>query len=239
VLPNTPQLLYSPRKIPIAAGVSFSLAWVSGATDTGGGTTVTYSSLSFGTGDPNRIISAAVVNRPTALSTNTITSMTIGGISATQVSGAYVKDTSTSFIADIWQAAVPTGTSGNVVITYSDASTRSGIDLYSIVTATPTATAAAGAFTDVNAGGTQAVTLTIPTGGAAICIYGNRSTSVPAVGTTWTNATGDNDELNIGGVATLVSSSHATSAGSTTITASVAGDASSSATVISAAAWGP
>jgi hypothetical protein len=66
--------------------------------------------------------------------------MTVGGISATQVSSAYVNDPTNPLIADIWQAAVPTGTSGNVVITYSNATSRSGIDLYSLVSTNTTAT---------------------------------------------------------------------------------------------------
>ena len=220
---------------------SFSLAWVSHAEDSAGGTTVTYSSLSFGAAASNRIIAVAVVNRANN-TIPTVSSMTIGGGSATQVASAQATDSGDFFAGDIWQAAVPTGTSGNVAITYSAASLRSGIDLYRIVTTTPTAASANGVAPGASATNAPvSTTVTIPSGGAALSIYGLRGAQSSTPSITWTNATSDFTATNVGGANLLMVGSATTNGltGSTTITGQTTGNANSTPVLMSSAAWGP
>jgi hypothetical protein len=82
-------------------------------------------------------------------------------------------------------------------------------------------------------------TITVPSGGTAIAIYSNRAPSTVTTPTTWTNATLDNDALNVGGVGTVVSSAHTTSTGSVAITANTVGNTNNSPMVLTTAAWGP
>ncbi len=224
---------------PAPSGAAFSFAWVSHAEDSAGGTPITYSSLSFGAADPNRIVAVAVVNRSTGAPT--IAAMTIGGISATQVASAAAVDSGSMFLADVWQAAVPTGTSGNVAITYGVSSTRSGIDLYRIVTTSPTAASANGAFSSSSATDAPiSTTVTIPSGGAALSVYGLRGPQSGTPSITWTNASSDNTATNIGGANFLmVGSAKASSVGSTTISGQTTGNNNGTPVTMSSAAWGP
>lgn len=226
-----------PPSAAIAAAAPFSLAWVSHAEDAAGGTTITHTGISFGAASSNRTLVAAIVGRPTSVAATVISSVTIGGVSATQVSGAYIANGTNAHIADIWQAAVPSGTSGNVVVTYANATSRSGIDLYSLNTNTTAATAAGGVVVDPGPSSISK-TIVVPAGGAAIAIYSDRSTSA-VTATTWTNANLDNDALNIGGVGTVVSSASTSTPGSVTITANTVGNSAVSPIILTAAAWGP
>lgn len=92
----------------------------SGVDSTGANWTV--GSLNFGTADANRWLYAAVTL--TANSTiNDISSVKIGGITATEV--VYTKaatSASWGLYAGIWKANVPTGTSGSVFVSFSGGS---------------------------------------------------------------------------------------------------------------------
>lgn len=227
---------WPPTQFIASGGVTFSAAWVSHAEDTVGGSPITYSALSFGVADVNRVIVVQICNRAGATSA-LIASVTIGGISATQVSGALADTGGTGlWVSDMWQATVPTGTSGNVVVTYANSSTRSAVDLYRIVTATKTATAAVSAQNAATSAGLTSPSITVPVGGVAISIFGSRG---PASGTdvTWTNATKDFSAIQFGGAATA-SAATTTASGSTTISG-VIGGSGSTAVVLSVAAWGP
>lgn len=217
-------------------GVTFSAAWVSHAEDIVGGTTITYSALSFGVADVNRVIVVQICNRATATGA-TVASVTIGGISATQVSGA-LADTGGAglFATDIWQATVPTGTSGNVVVTYTNSSTRSAVDLYRIVTATKTATAAVSAQNAATAAGLTSPSITVPVGGVAISMFGSRGPGT-ANDVTWTNATKDFTAIQFGASATA-SAATTTASGSTTVSGAIVASGST-AVALSVAAWGP
>ena len=74
----------------------------------------------FGTADPNRYITLALTFRNDS-SGQSITSLTIGGVSATRIANAVRGD----YYIEVWQAHVPTGTSGTISVTAS--STCKGI----------------------------------------------------------------------------------------------------------------
>lgn len=239
MLPFTPQLLYRPRKRIVAAS-SFSLAWTDSDTstdDTGGdGGPVTYNKggahLSFGAADANRVIAVGFVSR---IASDEVPTVTIGGVSATQVTGTAVNP-SGAFKSSIWYAAVPTGTSGDVVISWTVEHFRSGIDVYRIITTTAAPTDGKNGSNSSGTSVSLGSSITVPSGGAAISIAGFRQPEVVTdIG--WTNATGDHSDIQIGTFST-VGSAKSSSAGATAITAAISG-ATAGECVLSSAAWGP
>lgn len=88
----------------------------------------TSASISFGTIASNRYLVAAIVGQSSGLS---ITGVTIGGVTATLQGSVAVNGVAQ---AGIWIAAVPTGASGNVIIsaTGGASSWDFGVGLYSL-----------------------------------------------------------------------------------------------------------
>lgn len=92
-------------------------------------TTYTFSAVDIGAADTNRMVVVAIATSSNASSTRTVSSATIGGVSATvnvQVSAAAASFRS----AHIISAVVPTGTTGDVVITMSGTMARMAIAVY-------------------------------------------------------------------------------------------------------------
>lgn len=119
------------------ATVAF-LANVEDATDQAGGS-YTFSAVSLGTASAGRYIVVGVSGY--AAASQTITSSTINGVSATQVATVVnTTNTRTSFLI----ANVPTGTSGDIVINFNGSMAACAIGVWaltSLVSSTPTATA--------------------------------------------------------------------------------------------------
>jgi hypothetical protein len=145
------------------AGVTFSLAYVTTATDATSQTTYTFAAQSIGVADTNRIVVVGICAR-SATTTLDFSTVTIGGVSATLTKKQRTTtDTSTTTIAGLYQAAVPTGTTGDVVVTFNEAAVRAAVAVWRLVTATSTATATASSAVDP-----ADVSLTIPSGGGVI-----------------------------------------------------------------------
>lgn len=102
--------------------------------DHAGGTSVpnptTFSGLSFGTAAANRLLVAAVCTGTGGSSNSVPSAVTIGGIAATLVKGATVGEAQ----ASIWQALVPSGTSGTVVVNLGSGSNTCTVGLWSVKT---------------------------------------------------------------------------------------------------------
>jgi hypothetical protein len=217
--------------LPVAASAGFSLDFTGNVEDTVGGTNVTYSNVPIGAADVNRVVAVGIAYR-VANDTTTIT-MTIGGISATQVSGARSnRADGGNFITDIYYASVPTGTTANVAVVFSSASARSSVAAYRIITTTPTPSAAS--FGIAAAGVASAVTgsITVPGGGAGFAMYGVRNGSPPV---SWTNAVSDYSVNIAAGLATAGS-------GKFTATNAITGTSAGSGWVgaaVSGATWAP
>jgi hypothetical protein len=143
------------------AAAAFSLTATANAVDTTSQTTYTFASQSFGTADSTRII-AVLLGARNAGGTQIGSSASFGGVSASQAVGQLAP--SNAAVSEIWYAAVPTGTTGTVSITFAAANSRCSIQVYSIIAPSSAAPTATGAST-ANAGTT---TFTIPAGGAAI-----------------------------------------------------------------------
>lgn len=160
-----------------SGGVDATIVYTDHAEDTSDATTYTFTTRAIGTAATNRYVVAAIglANSPVP----TISSVTIGGVSATLV----VQTTGTFERTAFWIAAVPTGTTATVVVNCA-ASIRCSIGLwalYDLNSATAT-------DTDSSASSTGTVNLDISAGGVAIG-YSNTFTSATARTFTWTNLT--------------------------------------------------
>lgn len=216
-----------------SASVTFSLILTDFKTDTSANIIVTYNSggdPSFGAADANRIIAVGMFRR---IDSNIApTGVVIGGVVATQASGAFVASGGV-MQSDIWYAPVPTGTSGTVVVTWdatAGAFSDSGIAVFRIITATPAPTIAKNV-----ASANEVCALpsyTVPAGGASMNVFAERNDTSDIA---WTNAVRDffTTVGNRGWSAASVTSAGAVSV---TATATVAVGQES---VASAAAWGP
>jgi plastocyanin len=205
-----------------------TMTYESSATEASGGTTITYTAMAIGAADANRVV--AVVFSCRAGAPSMVTSgVTIQGIAATQVSGAAGTNGTIQGGTDIWYASVPTGTTANVVVTWSSGTTATAAKAMRIITTTPAPTSASGTAST----GTVAslnTSITVPSNGVGLAY--TYAQSGPTV--TWTNATSDDATVMSGGRTSDVS--HTTGSGSISITAGYSVNSFAS---LSAAAWGP
>lgn len=151
-------------------------------------TTYTFSSQNLGVDDSNRWIIVAVGNVGSGAD-RTINSVTVGGISATQIvtSGFAANRT-----VDIWAAAVPTGTTGDIVVTNSGACVRCGYSAWRLITGTPASSSyATGSDTTVSSGDLSA-SLNVPQGGVIVAACQHISGSGTET-SSWTNVSEDWD----------------------------------------------
>lgn len=217
--------------------VTFALTFAASKSDTVGGTTITYNGggdPSIGTADPNRVVAIAIMCRVGA--TATVTSATIGGVSATQASGAGIGIAGAS-LTDIWYASVPSGTTAAVAVTYGSASVVSEIAVYRIITSTPTPQDSQHNSTaTLAAAGNLSKSVTIPGAGGAIGAFGYvpGSSSLPD---TWSGGTITRDvDVSLTGGRNFSASNDVTDSGLITFAVSPASGASAAAT-LSLAAW--
>jgi hypothetical protein len=148
-----------------ATGTPFSITYVSNNSTTTMGGAVTFTSQNIGTADPTRIVVVALDHGPN--SGVSVTSVTIGGVTATQAPSA---DSGGSGVrSDIWYLAVPTGTTANIVVTAAT-ETRCALGVYSVVGATAHFSVAIGNFTASSVTTLSASAVTVPAGGGAIVI---------------------------------------------------------------------
>lgn len=186
----------------------------------------TYTAVPFGAENPNRVLAVAALCRINSVA-GAVTAMTIGGVAATQVPGAHAGFANSLGFSDIWYASVPTGISGTVSVTFNNSNVRSAIEVYNIVTTTPTPTN--GGNGNVDLAQSVSAALTVPANGVGMAglFAVNASTSV-----TWTNATQDDYQLSTDsyGAAHVPSSA--------TVTATLVGGVNNGMS-LSLASWGP
>lgn len=144
----------------------------------------TYTAMDLGTAASDRRIIVGVGSR--AASAITVTSVTVQGISATQIVAVANGNTN----ADIWLASVPTGTTGDVVITFSASSARQGCAVWSMTGASSGTAHDTGSSTAAN----PTDTINCPANGAIVGFVFNGTNSGTS---TWTGITEDID-LDIG-----------------------------------------
>ncbi len=157
----------------LSASVSPTVTYQGSAADTADLTTYTFASQPIGTASASRRVVVAIHTR-----TATISTVTIGGVSAT-LDRDYNLSNNRVTIAS---AVVPTGTTASVVVTFTAAGTRCGIGVWSLSSGSPTGQTATGSGTT-----TAACTVTTVAGQVVIAATTENGT----VGTTvaWTGAT--------------------------------------------------
>lgn len=153
----------------------------SSTNDTNG--THTHSGLSFGPANSSRALIALFTTNVYAVSS--VSSVSIGGVSATLV----VRQISGGMSSEIWIAAVPSGTSGSVVLVGPSGGTQwdSGLGVYSVtdligLTATDTDTGGGSGINPVS------TSVDVQPLGILVSVGGN---NINSSNITWTNATRD------------------------------------------------
>lgn len=147
----------------------------------------TFSGLNFGTAAGNRLLVASVHSRNNSIDAQPPDTVTIGGVAATRV----VTRSDNVVSCSIWQALVPSGTSGSVVLDWDgDGQNRCAIGLWSIKTNNQAAQHSGSSI------GGGSIAATVPTSGYGIAAYvgdsgGSSGTVTP------TNYTEDFDTGNI------------------------------------------
>lgn len=141
---------------PVAT-ISFASSAISAADLT----TYTFSAAALGTAASNRKI---VVAASAAVSTTAIVStLTVNGVTATFITSSRVRTPNNERLVELWQADVPTGATGDVVVTWSTAENRCGIGVWAVYGAAAAAYATA---TDNSSPYSQNVV--VPAGGVII-----------------------------------------------------------------------
>jgi hypothetical protein len=155
-----------------------------------GGDTASFSftTQSFGAADATRRIIVCPSGRRTG-GTNPnggVASMTIGGVSATEVTSV----TNAGNHMAMWIAAVPSGTTGTVAITWTNTQNKCAIGVFSLLNSTSSAIASATSISSPLSSGS----LSIPENGCAVGAgYSGINTT-----TTWANLSEDFDANDAG-----------------------------------------
>jgi len=149
-------------------------------------TTYTFSGKALGTAASNRQIVVLVSGHGT--SNTTVSTVTVGGVSATEL--VYAQQATGTQIKAIWIASVPTGTTGDVVVTFAAGKGSCGIGVYALYGASSSAHATQ---TDTTySTDTVSVSIDVPAGG--VCFAIGTGTAIDA-STTWTGLTEDYDAV--------------------------------------------
>lgn len=159
-------------------------AFLQDTTNTADLTTYTFASQNLGTADTDRCIIVIAISRK-AGAAHTLSSASIGGVSATIIQNQNNQVTN-SDTAAMFSAIVPTGTTGDIVVTWSTTVLRTAIMAYRVVgvdsCTTPYASAASTASD-------PSVSLDVPAGGFAV----GGGLSAAATTATWTGLTENAD----------------------------------------------
>jgi hypothetical protein len=141
------------------AGGTLTGTWVASDDVSSPANQHTFSGMNFGTAAANRLLIVAACssgNSPAPAS-----SVTIGGVSATLVKSV----SGSQFVsASLWQALVPSGTSGTVVVNWSGTASCAGIGIWSVQTDTQ------GAQNSGSSTGSS-IAAVVPTSGYGIVAY--------------------------------------------------------------------
>lgn len=178
----------------------------------GGTNTTTYTGVAIGAAASDRQVWVGICNLDLGGLSSLVTDVTIGGVAATIESSTRSSDGATFETFWCW-AAVPTGTTANIVITCSAGSTNeSGISVYRVVGADTTSPLQAG---DADTEDNFPVGITVPVDGALLgfaTVLGDGTTT-----STWSGALTEDADFRrtILGFAAIFTSASGTTAGAT------------------------
>jgi len=202
-----------------------TVTYIGNTLDTVDRTTYTFASHSLGTAAADRKIVVATYGQRASVSVSTLT---VNGVSASLVKAQQVS--SADRTVEIWQAAVPTGTTGDIVVTFSGgASAHCSVGVWAVYGATSAAHAMLGNSSNPSTG-----TINVPAGGVLIAASVNNNAST----NTWTGPTEKFDatlETNTG--QSGASDAYAATQTGLTVTATYSAGATQQS--LAAASWGP
>jgi hypothetical protein len=170
-------MFYATHMIGFAAGgvvTPATFSWTDNAFDTSNSTAYTFSGKTIGTAASNRSVIVGVQGGD---GTATVSTLTVGGVSASYVTRVQ----NGSQTMELWKAAVPTGTTADVVVTWSGGQNRCAMGCGAAYGAATSATATASSTANP-----MAASLAIPANGFGLgygCDGGSGGTY------TWTNLT--------------------------------------------------
>jgi len=206
---------------------SVSVTYITNAVDATNGSSFSFTSTSFGPAAADRKIVIGVSSENGGSGERTISALTVGGVSATQLVRSY--QAGNDCVAELWIATVPTGTSGTVAITWSGSVRACGIGVWAVNGASSTAfdTASNSQTSSISA---VAVTTSCEAGGVIIGMVGGGQAN-PVSSYSWSNANEDFDAtVDAGDRATHSGASNAYAAAQSslaiTVTPSVSGELS-------------
>ena len=141
------------------------------------GTTVTQTSIDFGTASSTRRLVCAIFYG----GSNILSAVTIGGVAATRLVGVVVSST---VRLELWIASVPTGTSGSVAVTSSTTIENPSVAIVAI----KYLRSAAAIDTSTDTVGTISLSIDIESRGVVVACAGTVSGGAPG-DASWTGAT--------------------------------------------------
>jgi hypothetical protein len=149
----------------------------------------TFTGLAIGAADADRSVVAAAYAR--RIGGGSISSVTIGGVAATQLVSAGTGESTTG----LYLAALPSGTTADVVVTLNDVANRCGVHVYRLVGINPTPI-----DTALSASDPADLTIDASAGGIILGIAGQVSTA----GIDWTGIAEQQEDI-VEGVAAMSS----------------------------------
>jgi hypothetical protein len=211
--------------VPIFSG---DYGYQTSATDGTEASSYSFASQAFGPAAADRLVIVGIAYTD-ASGNPDISSVTIGGVSATKHTNARPDSSTSKFCGSaIYSASVPTGATGTIVVTPNQTITNCSISVYSVIGLNSTS--------DIYSSSTNSASQDDPSNTATVQLDGIlvassvRNDSADSV--TWTNATEDHDSS--GDDAWSSAHVDGTSDGTLAVTATWTG---SSATALSVVAW--
>jgi hypothetical protein len=178
---------------------------------------VTFTAVAIGTASSDRIVCVALAWLGTSSPNMDITTVTVGGITATQA----VYNRNGARAHALWFALVPTGTTANIVVSgYTNGWVESIVANVGIMTGSDAASVATTTTSAAYSSGSTPTAVTVPSNGMCVLSAYADSNGTPNTSISWTNATGASSH---NGVAFQVTGGIAATDTSTTITQSVTG----------------
>lgn len=202
-----------------------SLAFQASATAIGSGSTYTYNSQAIGPAAANRLVIVAVHSLQSA-GARTISSVTVGGISATVIPGTTFTTTTAhgDYDSALYAASVPTGTTANIVVTMSGSVTGGGGGISVWAAYDLSSTTAIDGDGAINTSGSPANIPSLTTANSGFLVASAMAYAFGAFSVSWTNAT-KRSEVSVGSNPYVVISAAdaATTGAGVAVTASVSG----------------
>lgn len=195
------------------SGTPFSITFISSANNTTGSTSFTFTAQNIGTADATRIVVVGIAHATNGAAVSTVT---IGGVTATQAPSAAVATNGAGTGVDIWYLAVAAGTTADIIVSFGvSVEGRCAIDVYRVA-GTGAAFSAANNNSTASSVTTLGAAATVPAGGGAIAILSAHG-SVNAATVTGTNLTIDQNGVAFGN-SIIAGGSNTSASGSTTFT---------------------